>query len=98
MHPTLSYRRQPVIRYQQRKEIKTTAVEWRREWIVNFCLASVLALLILLLSLSVYLVFSKPAYPTTPETESTDYNGRTYALIKEADSVVLPLDETVMLS
>ncbi len=98
MHPTLGYRRQPVAKNQRREEIKTAAVEWRREWIVNFCLASVLALLILLLSLSVYLVFSKPVYPTTPETESTNYNGRTYAFIGKADSNVLSIDETVMLS
>ncbi len=95
MHPTLSYRRQPVAKNQRREEIKTAAVEWRQEWIVNFCLASILALLILLMSLSIYLVFSKPVYPTTPETESTDYNGRTYALIKKADPGKLPLDETM---
>jgi hypothetical protein len=64
-------------------------LEWRQEWFTNICLAIVLAIILFLMLLSIYLVFSKPA-PTVipgPDQTGTAEGGSAFADFDNASQI-----------
>jgi len=54
-----------------RSDANIIAVDWRQEWFANLCLSVILAVILFLMLLSIYLVFSKPAPVSTPNPNRT---------------------------
>lgn len=46
-------------------------LEWRQDWFTNLCLAVILAVILFLMLLSIYLVFSKSEPAATPSPKQT---------------------------
>jgi len=46
-------------------------IDWRQEWFSNICLSVILAVMLFLMLLSIYLVFSKPAPAAVPNSNQS---------------------------
>ncbi len=66
-------------------------LEWRQDWFTNVCLMIILAVVLFLMLLSIYMVFSKPAPTAVPEPDRTGRlaNGSPLAQILPENSTVL---------